>query len=163
MSTHQLAQVNIATALAPMDDPIMADFVALLDEINALAERTQGFVWRLKTDSGDATSIQAFDDQRIIINMSVWDSIEALRQFTYYSEHVKPYRRRGEWFERMDTPILVLWWVPVGHTPTTDEAKQRLAHLEQHGPTPIAFTFKKQFSVDEWLKYQSGVVKRETT
>jgi hypothetical protein len=153
MSGYHLAQVNIATMLAPLDSPIMAGFMNQLDEINALAERSPGFVWRLKTDDGDATAIRAFDDDKIIINMSVWHSVEALYEFAYYSKHVEPFRRRGEWFERMDTPILALWWIPAGHLPTTNEARERLRYLELHGPTPYAFTFKKRFSLDETLAY----------
>lgn len=153
MSGYHLAQVNIATMLAPLDSPAMAGFMSRLDEMNALAEHSPGFVWRLKTDGGDATSIRVFDDDRIIINMSVWQSIEALHEFTYYSKHVEPFRRRGEWFERMNVPILALWWIPAGHSPTSDEAKARLSYLEQHGPTPYAFTFKKRFSVEEAVPY----------
>lgn len=154
MSTHHLAQVNIAIMRAPLDSPIMAGFMALLDEINTLGENRPGFVWLLKSDNGQgATSIQAFDDKRIIVNMTVWESVEALHEFAYYSKHVEPYRRRADWFEKMDSPVLALWWIPAGHIPTIDEAKERLAYLEQHGATPYAFTFKQRFTVEEWLEY----------
>lgn len=151
---YHLAQINIATALAPLDDPIMADFMNNLAPINALAEQHPGYVWRLQTPAGDATSILVFDDHRIIINMSVWESVEALFQFTYYSDHAAFYRRRGEWFEKMSTPVTALWWVPAGTTPTPEDGKAKIEYLEQCGPTPFAFTFKQRFTVEEMLAYQ---------
>jgi hypothetical protein len=158
MSAYHLAQINIATMRAPLDRPIMAGFVALLEEINALAENSPGYVWRLKTESGDATSIKAFEDDQIIVNMTVWESVEALHEFVYYSQHVEPYRKRGEWFERMDSPVLALWWIPAGHIPTIAEAKERLSYLEKNGATPYAFAFKKRFIVEEWLEYDRTVM-----
>jgi Domain of unknown function (DUF3291) len=118
--------------------------MAALDPINALADRAPGFVWRLQTEDGDATAIRAFDDQRMLINMSVWASIEELAEFVYRSGHIAVMRRRREWFEPIKL-YMALWWVPRGHIPTIAEAKDRLAHLEQHGPTPSAFTFKARF------------------
>lgn len=147
---YHLAQLNIATLRAPLTDPLLADFVARLDEINALAEDTPGFVWRLKGEGNDATSLRPFDDERIIVNMSVWESIEALHRYAYYSAHAEVYRRRRDWFEQMSQPTLVMWWIAAGHIPDLDEARQRLEHLQAHGPTPYAFTFKQQFSVAEW-------------
>jgi hypothetical protein len=131
-----------------LDEPLMADFVANLDPINALADDSPGFVWRLQTDDGDATSIQAYDDELMIINMSVWESIDQLAEFVYRSGHVAVMRRRREWFERMRI-YMVLWWVPEGHTPTIAEALERLEHLETHGPSPHAFTFKQRFAPDQ--------------
>lgn len=139
-----LAQLNIARALAPMDSPVMAEFAANLDRVNALADEAPGFVWRLQTDDGNATAIRPYADERIMVNMSVWASLDALAQFVYRSRHVEVMRRRREWFERMDL-YLALWWIPVGHLPTIEEGKERLAHLELHGPTPYAFTFKRRF------------------
>lgn len=144
-SPHQLAQVNVARLRAPLDAPELADFVAGLDPVNALADAAPGFVWRLQTDEGDATSIRAFDDDMIIVNMSVWDSLEALRDFVYRSDHRTFLARRREWFERMDAPIVALWWVPAGHRPTVTEAKERLDALDRLGPTPEAFTFRTLF------------------
>jgi Domain of unknown function (DUF3291) len=132
-----------------MDDPSMAGFVAELDPINALADGMPGFVWRLQTEEGNATSIHAFEDDLMLVNMSVWESVEALAGFVYRSDHVRVMRRRREWAERMLQPYAVLWWLPAGAIPTLDEAKQRLEHLREHGPTPQAFTFKKRFSPDE--------------
>jgi hypothetical protein len=140
----QIAQLNIARALASLDDPLLADFIDGLDPINALADDAPGFVWRLQDETGDATTIRAFDDDLMIVNMSVWESIDSLAQFVYRSGHVSVMRRRREWFERLAIH-LVLWWVPTGHTPTVAEAKQRLAWLELYGPTPDAFTFKVRF------------------
>jgi hypothetical protein len=144
MSYH-LAQVNIARARAPMDDPLMRGFVELLDPINALAERSPGFVWRLE-EYGDATAIKVFDDEMIIINMSVWESLEALRSFVYSGDHVALLRSRKDWFERIDSPMLALWWIPAGTVPTTDDAKQALRILTERGPTAAAFTFTRPFA-----------------
>ena len=145
--TFYLAQVNIARMLAPLDSPVMKDFMDALDSINAVAESSPGFVWRLKADDGNATSIRAYEDDYIIVNMSVWENIDSLFQYTYASDHVDVFRRRREWFENMKIPYLALWYTQ--HMPTPEEARQRLEHLEAHGPTPYAFTFKKRFTVDD--------------
>ena len=144
-----IAQLNIARFKAPMDDPAMAGFVEQLDPVNALADAAPGFVWRLQTEEGNATSIHAFEDDLMLVNMSVWESVEALAGFVYRSMHVAVMRRRREWAERMRDAYVVLWWIPAGHTPTVEEAKSRLEHLREHGPTPSAFTFKRRFSPDE--------------
>jgi len=141
-----LAQVNIGRLRAPIDDPIMEGFRSQLDPINALADASPGFVWRLQTEDGNATAIRPFDDERMAINMSVWESFEALQQFTYRSAHTGPLRDRKQWFEPIDGPILALWWIPAGHIPTVTEALARLDHLKRHGPTPEAFTFRSPFS-----------------
>jgi hypothetical protein len=145
MATFQLAQLNIARLRAPLDSPELAAFVAALDPVNALADESPGFVWRLQTDEGNATSIQAFDDEMLIVNMSVWESPEALREFVYRSDHRKVLARRRAWFERMADAFLVLWWVPSGHEPTVEEAVQRLELLQDGGPSPKAFTFRSLF------------------
>ncbi len=142
---YHLAQMNIARSVAAIDDPAMADFVANLDRINALGEATPGFVWRLKDETGSATAIRAFDDPLMIVNLTVWTSIEALRGYAYRSDHVDVFRRRREWFVPLDGPHLVLWWVPAGHIPTVTEARGRLDHLAANGPTPDAFTLKTAF------------------
>ncbi|MEA2145579.1 MAG: hypothetical protein QOG59_1166 [Solirubrobacteraceae bacterium] len=143
---HQLAQVNIALARDPLDAPLLADFIDALGPVNARADRAPGFVWRMQTEDGDATSIRGFgDDPRLIINLTVWESLEAMRDFVYRNpQHVAVMRRRREWFERLDLHA-VLWWVPVGHRPTVAEAEERLEHLRSHGPTSIAFTFRHHF------------------
>lgn len=151
---YHIAQINIARMLAPLDTPVMADFVANLDRINTLAEEAPGFVWRLKGDGNDATSLRPYEDNWIIVNMSVWESVEALYQYTYYSGHVEIFRRKKEWFEKMSAPALVMWWIPAGHIPTVSEGKARLDDLEKYGPTPLAFTFKQQFTVEDFLRHQ---------
>jgi hypothetical protein len=146
VNAHHIAQLNIALAKAPLDDPLLADFMAQLDAVNAMAEVSPGFVWRLKSDSGNATDIRAYDDPRMIVNVSVWESIDALFAFTYKTAHTKVMNRRKEWFEPLPGPHLVLWWIPAGTTPTIADAQRRLTYLDQHGPTPEAFTFKMRFA-----------------
>jgi hypothetical protein len=140
-----LAQVNVARMREPLDAPRMAGFVARLDEINALADRSPGFVWRLQTDAGNATDLRPFDDDRILLNMSVWETIEALRAYVYDSAHREVLRERHSWFERFEGVYAALWWVPAGHRPSAAEARERLASLADRGPTPYAFTFKDAF------------------
>lgn len=144
MSHYHLAQLNIAVIKAPLDSPVMADFVGNLDLINALAEGSLGFIWRLKTDDNNATALRPLGDE-VIVNMSVWKDIESLHGYVYQSAHVTFMRRRREWFERMATAYMVLWWVPEGHLPTVPEALSRLDSLNQHGPTSLAFTFRQVF------------------
>jgi hypothetical protein len=151
-STCHLAQLNIARMLAPLDSPVMADFVAQLDEINALAERSPGFVWRLVGAGNDATSLRPFPDGFIIVNLSVWESVEALKDYAYRSDHARVFKDRRKWFEKMGQAYLALWWVRVGHTPTVEEAKARLMHLREHGETPHAFTFKRIFEYPESVR-----------
>jgi hypothetical protein len=141
-----LAQINVARALAPLDAPLLADFVAQLDAINALAEASPGFVWRLQGDDGASSSyVRAYDDPAMLINLSVWESIESLYTFAYKSEHMNVFRDRRKWFEAPSTAYAALWWIPAGHIPTTEEAVDRLETLKRLGPTPEAFTFKQQF------------------
>ena len=156
MGKYHVAQVNIGRVKAPVEDPIMAGFVARLDEINALAERSPGFVWRLQTEAGNATYFRPYpDDDSILINMSVWETIDALRHYVYKTAHAELLRQREAWFEKFSGMYMALWWVPVGHRPGMDEATKRLAHLEKHGPTQFAFTFKKTFEPDE--DFQRGI------
>ena len=143
-----LAQLNIARPRAPLDDPIMAEFMANLERINALGDASPGFVWRLQDDSGNATALEQPFGPEMIVNMTVWESIEALRGFVFSSEHTGFLRRRAEWFHRLDGPATVLWWIDGAHRPTLIEAKQRLDRLVELGPTPEAFTFARPFAVD---------------
>ena len=152
MTNVHLAQINIGRIKAPFDDPSMSGFVSRLDEINALADRSPGFVWRLQTAAGNATELRPFDDDRIAINMSVWESLEHLRAYVYGSAHAELLRQRRDWFEKFDRVFLALWWIPAGHIPSIDEAKARLALLERNGPTPLAFTFKTTFPPDAALE-----------
>jgi hypothetical protein len=145
----QLAQLNVGRMVAPTTAPEVADFMEALQPINALAEASPGFVWRLQTEAGNATDIHAFDDELLLLNMSVWQSIESLRAFTYTSAHTDVLRRRREWFERLEVAHLVLWWIPAGHLPTIAEALDRLEILRRDGPTPAAFTFRVPFEPDD--------------
>ena len=145
MSAYELAQLNIGRIKGPMDSPVMADFAANLDRINALAESTPGFVWRLQTPEGDATAIRPFEDESMLVNMSVWRDVESLNKYVYTSAHVEIMRRRREWFERSTQPFLVLWWVPRGHRPSITEAIARLEALRANGPSGQAFTFRQAF------------------
>jgi heme-degrading monooxygenase HmoA len=148
MTAYHLAQVNIARLLAPIDDPLLAEFVANLGPINALADSAPGFVWRFQTDQGDATSVRPYDDERIIVNFSVWESVEALRAYVYKSAHAEIMRKRRQWFAKMGDSYMALWWVPAGHIPTWAEAQARLEAIQQ-GETPYAFSFRRLFPPEE--------------
>lgn len=145
MSHYHLAQLNIAVMKESLESPGMADFVANLDRINALAENSPGYVWRLKTDDGDATALRPLGDN-VLVNMSVWRDVATLNHYVYKTAHVEIMARRKEWFEKMAEAYTVLWWVPQGHYPTITEAAARLEHLRQHGPTETAFTFRNAFA-----------------
>ncbi|PWK22960.1 uncharacterized protein DUF3291 [Arcicella aurantiaca] len=141
-----LAQLNIARMQSnSIDDPLMADFVSQIDTINALAESSKGFVWRLKDDEGNATNIHPFDDERVIVNMSVWESIEDLMEYAYKSAHALVMKDRGKWFEKFGKPSMVLWYIDEGHIPTTQEARERLEFFQQSGASEFAFDFKNRF------------------
>ncbi len=145
-----LVHVNIGRLRAPLDDPSMAGFADNLEHINALGWRQLGFVQHLM-EAGSSPRFHVFDDPNIVMNLTVWQSIEALHAFTYRSEHVEFYKQRRDWFEPVDDPTMALGWIPIGHEPTPEEAKDRLALLAERGPTPLAFTFITRFSVKEML------------
>jgi hypothetical protein len=140
-----LAQVNVALPREPLDSALLADFVASLAPINALAEASPGFVWRLQGDGGDATAVRGFGDDRILVNMSTWESLDALASFVFHSAHAGVMRERRKWFVPLQEVYVALWWVPAGHRPTVREAEERVAHLREHGPSAFAFTFKQPF------------------
>lgn len=140
-----LAQVNVARALGPMDGAVMAEFARALDPINLLAERSPGFLWRLQDDDGDATALRIFDDGQVLINLSVWRSVDTLRDYTYRSGHAHYVKRRKEWFSAFGRPHYALWWVPEGHRPTPEEARDRIDWIHERGPTADAFTFTTLF------------------
>ena len=144
MSRYHLAQLNIAVAKAPLDSPLLADFVANLDRINALAESSPGFVWRLQTEEGNATALRPLGEQTLV-NVSVWRDVESLNRYVYRSAHVEVMRRRKEWFERMREAYVVLWWVRREHRPNVSEAIAKLELLRAKGPTKHAFTFHRAF------------------
>ena len=150
-AAFHLAQVNIAYMRAPQDDPLLADFVARLDEINALAEQSPGFVWRYISDSRDPQA-REYDDTLVLFNMSVWQDIDSLHAFTYRTAHAQLFAARKKWFDdataRMQSRSMALWWIAAGSTPSVEEAKTRLAHLTAHGSSATAFTFKQRFAAD---------------
>lgn len=143
----QLAQINLAKMRAPLDDPVMADFVANLERINALAEGAPGFVWRLVGDGVDVTSVPSGDEPGLIVNLSVWRDVAALREFTYRSPHLEFVKRRREWFDKLEV-FLAMWWIDDGHRPSVSEGRARLAYLATHGSTKYAFTFAKTYEPD---------------
>jgi len=156
-----LAQVNLALAREPLDAPLLAEFMAALAPVNARADAAPGFVWRMQTEDGDATAVRGFgEDPRLIINLTTWESLAAMRAFVYRDPgHLAVMRRRREWFERVDLHS-ALWWVPAGHEPSVAEAEERLEHLRAYGPTPYAFSFRRHFTAqgpsvavadDRWL------------
>jgi len=148
--TH-LAQLNVARALDDLESPRLAGFMGALDRVNALAERSAGFVWRLKSDGGHATDIKVSDDARFIVNMSVWETAEHLEQFVWNTVHARVYEKKANWFEAMTTPHLVMWFVPAGYRPTAEEAMARLAHLTAHGASAHAFGWESLPNVKLWM------------
>ena len=145
MSGFSLAQLNVAFAVADMESAVMHGFVSRLDEINALAEQSPGFIWRLKDESGNATSIRAFDDPDLLLNMSMWKDVASLRYFVYKSAHVELLRNKKNWFKQPSENYQVLWWVLEGSIPTFSQAGEKLAKIKKHGPTEDAFDFSKVF------------------
>ena len=147
--TFHLAQCNIVKLKAPLDSPIVAGFVAALEPINALADSAPGFVWRLKTDDGDATSIRVFADDQILLNMSVWESMEALSNYLYRSGHKDVLRQRRQWADRFEGVQAAMWWIRAGTVPEPSEAVARLDHLSRVGPSAYAFTFRTIFTAPD--------------
>ena len=150
-----LAQLNIAKAKYDIDAPEIKEFVDNLEPINYIAESSDGFIWRLKDEGGDATNIQAFDDPNMLVNMSVWESVDTLKNFMFRTHHRDFLRRKKEWFHSLSEDSYVLWWIPIGHTPTIEEAIEKLTFLRKYGDTPQAFSFKSNFSADEYLASRS--------
>ncbi|HEX8853712.1 MAG TPA: DUF3291 domain-containing protein [Pyrinomonadaceae bacterium] len=144
--SYHLAQLNVGRLRAPLDSPLVAGFVAQLDAINAAAERAPGFVWRMKDGDEEAgASLQPAADPRVVVNMSVWLSLEHLREYVYSGDHLRPLRDRAEWFEKWDGPSFVLWWIPRSSRPRAEQGFARLKYLRLHGPTPRAFAFKDHY------------------
>ena len=147
MGKYQLAQINIARMKGVnINDPIMQEFVDNLDKVNDLAESSEGFIWRLKDDSNNATALNPYNDEQILINVSVWESIESLEKFTYQTFHTDFLKRRKEWFQLFGKSYYALWWIPAGHLPTIEEAVDKLDYLQKNGATELVFDFKKRFS-----------------
>lgn len=146
-SPWNLAQINIAQMLGTsIADPVMERFVAQLDEVNALAEAAPGFVWRLKDDANNATAFNPYNDDRIIVNMSVWRSLDDLIKFVYHGRHAAVLRDRRQWFVNFGKPFTALWYIPKGKLPSVEDAVERLNALQKNGPSPFAFDFKKRFA-----------------
>jgi len=145
MTTYNLAQVNIAYGIETLDHPKMAGFVSELDRINKLADRSEGFVWRLQTEKGDATDLRIFDDEKIILNMSVWKKIEDLKNYVYSGDHLEIIKKKKSWFTKPKSAHLALWWIPAGVVPTIEDAKFRLNEIQRIGPSEVAFNFAKPF------------------
>ncbi|ULC58101.1 DUF3291 domain-containing protein [Flaviramulus sp. BrNp1-15] len=156
MGKFYLAQVNIAKSLAPMDDPIMEDFVNNLDRINAIADSSKGFIWRLKDEDKDEAA-RIFKDDSLIINMSVWTDLSSLFNFTYNSNHVEIFKRKKEWFSKIKMKYMAFWYVPEGYEPTFQDAKNRLDYLNTYGETPFAFTFKSKFTAMDSINYKPQI------
>ncbi len=148
---YYLAEMNIVRRLFPLDHPSMADLVNNINRINTLGDRSPGFIWRLQSEDGDATSFRIFDDDFLLVNLSVWTGIEPLYQYTYSSEHVEFFRRRREWFSKLDAPSVALWWIRAGELPTLQDGCEHLERLWRDGPTPQAFTFKQPYTVEAML------------
>ena len=156
MSNYHLAQLNIGRLVHPIDHPAIKPFLDALDEINALADAAPGFIWRLQTEEGNATAVEHpwSADPFMLVNMSVWTTPQALREFVYHSNHRPFLNRRTEWFEKPTAPHYVLWWIPAGHIPSLAEAQERLEHYRQHGPTAHAFWFGELFPAPTELPAQ---------
>lgn len=155
MSRFQLAQLNIGVARGAMASPVMREFMAQIDAMNALAERSPGYVWRLQTEEGNATGIKVYGvdiGENTIVNLSVWEDVASLNDYVYKSAHVAILKRRKEWFERMKEQHMALWWIPQGHRPGVEEALDRLEHLRVHGPSARAFTFRHNFPAPDALQ-----------
>ena len=150
MTRYHIAQINVARLREPLESAANAGFVSRLEEINAIADRAPGFVWRLQTPEGDATYLRPFDDDQIIVNMSVWESVEALEKFVWQTVHTRFYTRKHEWFEKLDGAYFVLWHVPAGHRPSVEEAIARLDHLKAHGPSEHAFGWQDAAAAKLW-------------
>ena len=153
MSRYHLAQLNIASMKEPLESPGMADFVNNLERINALAEASPGYVWRLQDEAGDATAIRPFGDE-VLVNLSLWRDVQSLSDYVYKSAHTEMLKRRREWFAKVEQAHMVLWWVPAGHRPSVEEAAARLAHLREHGATAHAFSFRQAFAAPDELVAQ---------
>ena len=156
MSATHLAQLNIGRFLYPTDDPRMAGFMDNLDRINAIAERSEGFVWRLKDDSNNATAFRPFADPDMAVNLSVWESVEALEKFVWNTAHSRFYNAKASWFEKLAQPHFVMWTIPAGHIPSLEEAGDRLEHLRQNGDSDFAFGWSHLPHIQLWRAKKCG-------
>ncbi|WP_226664729.1 DUF3291 domain-containing protein [Microbulbifer aggregans] len=155
MASYHLAQVNIAYGIETLDHPVMAGFVAELDRLNALADISEGFIWRLQSDEGDATAFKLYDDEKIILNMSVWESIETLKSYVYSGEHLEILKQKKQWFEKTKSAHLVLWWVPAGEIPSIEDVKSKLSLIQKLGPSEQAFNFARAYPAPDSICIES--------
>lgn len=145
MNNHQIAEINIARMKGVnIQDPVMQEFVENLDKVNAIAEHSEGFIWRLKDETNNATAFDPYQDEQVIINISVWQSIELLEKFMYQTLHVEFLKRRKEWFHTFGKLYTAMWWIPEGQFPSIQEATEKLAYLQTHGPSGLVFDFKNK-------------------
>ncbi|WMI65001.1 DUF3291 domain-containing protein [Aestuariibaculum sp. YM273] len=154
MKTYHLAQVNIAKGLAPLSDPIMQDFINNVDRINAIADKSDGFVWRFKDEDKDE-ALSVFKENNLLVNISVWEDLQSLFNYIYHSDHIEVFKRKKEWFSKVQMKHMAFWYVPIDYKPTLKDAKIRLDYLNSHGETPYAFTFKSKFSVVDAINYKT--------
>ena len=145
MADYHLAQINVALANAPFDSPELAEFLEQVDAINAPADQSPGFIWRLQTPEGNTTGVRINDDDRLFLNLTVWESVEALREYAYRSGHIDVMRRRKEWFVPYGSNYLAMWWVPAVTLPTVDEGLARIEYIDEYGASAHAFGFRQQF------------------
>jgi len=156
MNQSHIAQLNIGRFLYPTDDARMAGFMDNLDRVNAIAERSEGFVWRLKDETNNATAIRPFPDPNMAVNLSVWSSVEALEKFVWNTVHSRFYNAKAAWFEKMTKPHFVMWSIGAGHTPSLDEARDRLEHLTRHGDSEQAFGWSYLPHIKLWMSKKCG-------
>ena len=142
---YHVAQINIALMKAPLEDPVMTEFAAALERVNQIADQSSGFIWRLQSASGNATDIRSYPDLRMLINLSVWQSVEQLKTYVYRSLHGEFLSRRHRWFKKYPGEHFTMWWISVGHLPTVEEGKSKLEYLALHKDSPEAFTFAKPY------------------
>ncbi len=148
-NTH-LAQYNIAKAVDALDSERLRDFNSAIDAVNAAADRSPGFVWRLQDESGGATNIRVDHDPRLLVNLSVWETPEALEKYVWQTIHKRVYQKRDKWFEHMEQAYFVMWWIEQGQIPTLDDAQARLELLRKNGPSPDAFGWDSLKYVRLW-------------
>ena len=146
-----LAQVNIARLIEPLDSQKLADFVAAIDPVNASADLAPGFVWRLKTEEGNATSLSAFEwdlegSAGVLTNMSVWESYDALKEFVFSPLHREVLRNRKSWLFNVAEATTALWWITAGTIPTLEDAESKIRYLRKNGPSPLAFDLSTKYS-----------------
>ena len=147
MADYQLAEINIARIKGvTINDPIMKEFVDNLDNVNEIAEKSEGFVWRLKEEDNNATNLNPYNDEQIIVNYSIWDNIETLEHYMYKTFHSEFLKRRKEWFQAFGQVSTAMWWVKKGEIPDLTEAIEKLDYLQKNGPSEIVFNFRKKYS-----------------